>query len=450
MVKYLAILLNGILFSFLGFFLDNDISVETNLPETYIAGEEFEVAITINKKDISGFARVEVELQPGLIPTNVDSKGGAFSYKEAENKVKIIWFNLPPEESFTIKYKVAVSPDFKGDIKFNGRFLYVEQPAGKKEHAFEEKVIKSSDDSSEPIATTTTTESVTTEPTATNEPVENTDPDPSTIATNNNANTASTTTTPPATTEPITITVNRSIDKSNIKAGEELLVTVKINKGNMTDYSRFLDVVPEGFTAMENESYGGKFSFNNNEVKILWLSLPSEPEFSISYKLISATSSAGSFELAEGLFFYASKTEGTPKKVNIESKSFSVEGTDNSNPDPDPVTEVTPDPTPDPDPIPTPETGVSYKVQICATHQKVTSDYFVKNNNVSEPINMEMHEGWTKFTVGNFNVYKDARDHRETVRTSYKIVGPFVTAYNSGTRITVQEALRLTNQTWYQ
>jgi len=92
---------------------------------------------------------------------------------------------------------------------------------------------------------------------------------------------------------------------------------------------------------------------------------------------------------------------------------------------------------------------LNYRVQICATHTETTADYFVKNNNVNEEIYMEMHEGWTKFTVGNFGLYKGARDYREEVRTNYSIVGPFVTAYNDGTRITVQEALMTSNQRWY-
>ena len=61
---------------------------------------------------------------------------------------------------------------------------------------------------------------------------------------------------------------------------------------------------------------------------------------------------------------------------------------------------------------------------------------------------MDMHEGWHKFTVGQFNRYKEARNHRENVRSNNKIVGPFVTAYNQGTRITVQEALMITKQQW--
>ena len=60
---------------------------------------------------------------------------------------------------------------------------------------------------------------------------------------------------------------------------------------------------------------------------------------------------------------------------------------------------------------------------------------------------MEFHEGWKKYIVGKYGQYKEARDYRETIR-SKGIENPFVTAYNSGKRITVQEALMVSNQQW--
>jgi hypothetical protein len=91
-----------------------------------------------------------------------------------------------------------------------------------------------------------------------------------------------------------------------------------------------------------------------------------------------------------------------------------------------------------------------YSVQICALKRAVDVSYFEKNHAVTQKIYVQMHEGWHKYTVGEFSVYKEARDHRETVKTSNKIVGPFVTAYNKGTRITVQEALMISGQQWVQ
>jgi hypothetical protein len=50
--------------------------------------------------------------------------------------------------------------------------------------------------------------------------------------------------------------------------------------------------------------------------------------------------------------------------------------------------------------------------------------------------------------LNNVNTYQLARNKREELKQNELIKGPFVTAYNSGARITVQEALMIANQKW--
>jgi hypothetical protein len=52
--------------------------------------------------------------------------------------------------------------------------------------------------------------------------------------------------------------------------------------------------------------------------------------------------------------------------------------------------------------------------------------------------------------VGEHPEYKNARDHREKVKSGNGVASAFVVAYNSGKRITVQEALMITNQKWFR
>ena len=66
---------------------------------------------------------------------------------------------------------------------------------------------------------------------------------------------------------------------------------------------------------------------------------------------------------------------------------------------------------------------------------------------IGSKVSMELHEGWKKYIVGKYDKYKDARDSREAIR-SKGVENPFVTAYNSGKRITVQEALMVSSQQW--
>ena len=49
--------------------------------------------------------------------------------------------------------------------------------------------------------------------------------------------------------------------------------------------------------------------------------------------------------------------------------------------------------------------------------------------------------------VGNHSEYKKARDSRNELK-NHEFPGPFVSAYNYGERISVQEALILSKQNW--
>lgn len=101
--------------------------------------------------------------------------------------------------------------------------------------------------------------------------------------------------------------------------------------------------------------------------------------------------------------------------------------------------------------VPSPETGISYKVQIAAGHKEVPNDYFKTVHNIYESVATEFHNGWRKYTVGKFPVYKEARDKRNQVwAANNKISDAFVTAYNQGNRISVQEALMISKQEWFK
>ena len=101
--------------------------------------------------------------------------------------------------------------------------------------------------------------------------------------------------------------------------------------------------------------------------------------------------------------------------------------------------------------VPSAEKGVSYKVQILAAHRVVDKSYLKKTFSFEEDYNIEHHNGWVKYTTGSYAQYKDARDARVKITSeSNKLPGPFVTAYNDGERITVQEALLISKQLWYK
>lgn len=92
-------------------------------------------------------------------------------------------------------------------------------------------------------------------------------------------------------------------------------------------------------------------------------------------------------------------------------------------------------------------TNINYRVQILAAHRIAEKKYMKKQFNYSDNYDLENHDGWVKYTTGNFEKYKIARDKRNNLN-KHNFPGPFVTAYNYGERITVQEALMLSKQSW--
>ena len=92
-------------------------------------------------------------------------------------------------------------------------------------------------------------------------------------------------------------------------------------------------------------------------------------------------------------------------------------------------------------------TNIDYRVQILASHRIATKNYVKNKYHFSENFDLENHDGWIKYTTGRFDQYKEARNKRNDL-SSNEFPGPFVTAYNFGQRITVQEALIISKQNW--
>lgn len=65
----------------------------------------------------------------------------------------------------------------------------------------------------------------------------------------------------------------------------DLKIEVKINKGSIGNFSKYEMDVPQGFEATEGNSKTGYFTFEKGKLKIVWVTIPTEAEFIVSFKL---------------------------------------------------------------------------------------------------------------------------------------------------------------------
>ena len=379
-----------------------DVTLKMDAPNEVNAGSEFVVEITIEKSSIEGFARFQQELPTGFTAESIDNGGADFSFEM--QKVKFFWLILPSNEEIKIKYNVKVDNTVSGDFTRKGLFSYID---GEKKSTdlepFKIKVIPSGE-------------------LANNE------------SNQNNANNEQ------------GISVKRQEPFVNSKG--EVITNLLVNKGNLPadQFAKVQEKVPEGYQAESIETKDAIFTYKNNEVKFLWMTLPAEQEFLISYKLVPNSGSASSDLALNGSFSYIK--DGVTQTVDVVETSEYL--ADNSSADKtNDIAENTQEDNTQNE-IDDSKT-VSYKVQIAAGHKKLRSikRYFRKLK-MTENVSVEMHDGWRKYTVGKYNLYKEARDHRVNVWNNTKINDAFVSAYNNEQRITVQEALMIANQNWYQ
>ena len=396
MFKSLFISLNLVGLILLPFFYVGEVSVVHELPSEISAEKSVEVSIIINKGSATGPARLLLNLDnaPGILIEEISNAGASFSFDKS--KALFVWYSIPPEETITLKYRLTAKAGSIGNKTIDGTFSYLEGEERK----------------SETIDPITFTVSEGTSSTNTTAIIDNN---------NNSQNTP--------------VSGIRTIEKN----GDEYIVAVSITKGNQTGFSRLKENIPVGFTASKIETAGGVYKFTNNIVKFLWTNIPAEKSvITVSYRLSPAENAPQAFSITGYFSAEFLMVDDIPQSIEIPAVTIG-ETAEETAEETASTTIVTHEST---------TTGVSFRVQVLAAHKTVDAKYIQKRyNGYNNKLNLDNHEGWVKYTTDGVNTYKGARDTRNGVK-KYDFPGPFVTAYNSGERITVQEGLMLSSQKW--
>jgi hypothetical protein len=454
MLKLLIVPINLIFFVGLTTFLSSDLEIQQDAPDRIPTQGNCEVTLTVKKGEVSGFAKLQHAFPEGIEVEALETAGATFTF--SDQKMKWIWMALPAEESFQIKYKLTVTDAAITEVELGGAFSFLEEN-NRKSYFIQSKMLQVGAAPVEEVKV------------------------------------------------PVVATKRTVTDEGN----GNYLVQIDLTRENVVGFAKVQEFIPEGATATSVNEKESVFSVVNNKVKFVWMNLPTEDQFSVSYRInmnggtLDESSLTGEFAyvhdgqtmkasiLAEGMQLAENSIETT--ETNIEDEPENTETTSEtaliqdeapspqveeeivlaavtpSNEEPEeeasePVVNETEETEPTPvkpttrevapskkiTTVPVANTGINYRVQLIAGHNNVDQAYFASQFSYSGSFIVENHEGWMKYTTGDYPIYGDARNGREDIKSSYAFPGPFVVAYNNGERITVQEALMITNQKWVQ
>jgi len=102
--------------------LSQTLSAELETPESVEPGSDFIVKVTVTKSNLNGFMKYYQKLPKNYTASNVDSKGGAFTFRDSI--VKILWLSPPIEDVYSFMYKLKVPVNAAPDDEIVAKIDY--------------------------------------------------------------------------------------------------------------------------------------------------------------------------------------------------------------------------------------------------------------------------------------------------------------------------------------
>lgn len=457
MIKYFILLVNMLGVLLVNLFSGSDVLLDMRVPKEVNAGSEFNIEVVLKKKGLESFARFQHELPLGLTAQVVDNQNASFVFED--QKVKFIWLRLPHDDEMKISYRVKVDERLKGNFTIDGLFSYIEGNERKFVSAASKQVLIAPSARIDPSLIVDISEFQQMVPLQ-----------------------------PPVSLRASNV---RCVRQSPVFSGEgnDMTVNLLVSRGTADKFAKIEEEIPEGYTAEPMNTGDAIFTFKDQKAKFLWMNLPPSQKFVVNYKLLP-THGQGQTDLSLNGTFSFILNEAT-QVIDIVQKDIDLTNLDPrylesilASIPPAQVSSALQSGQPvsttytaadggkaisvsyqkiDSKPITRgkpveldlsyqlePEEGVYYRVQIAAGHRPVDIKRYFKRLSITEDVRTERHEGWYKYSIGSFYEYRKARDRRNGIWNTTPIDDAFVAAYNNGVRITVQEALMITNQHWYK
>lgn len=460
MIRSLIIVVNLFIVLILQLF-NGQPTAEVKSPSTVKAGESFIATVTIAPNGEMGYLRYDLNLPNDWVVEKVETAGAIFQFEK--QTAKFSWAQVGDVKELIISFKIFAPSYITGNFSFKNQLTYTADnlPVN----------IKLA-----PIAINVT------------EGIGNNSPLNEMVITDSIRK-------PNAKVNLTRVVPTELVDKT-------FIVELILEKGDLNSFGKIEDYLPAGCTAKVIKADGADFKFEKGIVKFSWYVLPIRQSLRVQYS-VTVPKNINGAQLISGNFSYIENESGkllgiAPSTVTMKEQEIIVKNTQIEQPVAAKVEEKQPvvakavvkqaEPakvvvkkeikknvdTPTfatrkiadsnvaanrkvvatkkelkAEPSTTTLVGVSYSVQIAAMLRLVSPSYYKKIYGLTGDVKTEQVNGLNKYTNGSFADYNGAHDQRNEIRTNGG-TDAFVTAYNNGNRITVQEALMITTQKWIQ
>ena len=458
MIKYFFILINSLTLFIFGLFqTDNSVTIKNNIPSNFIVGQEVAVEFRISKGIQTGFAKFQLELPDGISIIKKDEMNSIYSIQNGV--AQWIWSEVPKDEELLIKLTLVASELGIGIKTFNSNYSFIEKN--------EKKVFNML-----PLEASIQNNIINNKVSVIKDTLTKAEPNTS-------------------------IDVVRLI--SDGPNANEKTITIKIKKGDTKGFAKYSDEIDLNLNAKAIKTDGSSFSVSDGKIKFVWVDVPTKSELEVSYHIDLNNKNSN---ILKGEYSYLEKNQSkkyivkpdslvigklkdeinlqavqkteaaksivqeteanqlTSKKIIEDSKSnLTVEKTstlvsETPNLVKKEAIEVKTIPAKAEIVKETPQivnANPNFVVQIGAfKNTKIVATVLIKKYRITDKIVDELHDGFSKFMVGNHNLYKEARKHRDIIKSKHGVKDAFIAAYNVGKRITVQEALMVSKQSWFK
>jgi len=460
MIRSLIIVVNLFIVLILQLF-NGQPTAEVKSPSTVKAGESFIATVTIAPNGEMGYLRYDLNLPNDWVVEKVETAGAIFQFEK--QTAKFSWAQVGDVKELIISFKIFAPSYITGNFSFKNQLTYTADnlPVNIKLAQIAINVTEGIGNNS-PLNEMVITDSIRK---------------------------------PNAKVNLTRVVPTELVDKT-------FIVELILEKGDLNSFGKIEDYLPAGCTAKVIKADGADFKFEKGIVKFSWYVLPIRQSLRVQYS-VTVPKNINGAQLISGNFSYIENESGkllgiAPSTVTMKEQEIIVKNTQLEQPVAAKVEEKQPvvakavvkqaEPakvvvkkeikknvdTPTfatrkitdsnvaanrkvvatkkelkAEPSTTTLVGVSYSVQIAAMLRLVSPSYYKKIYGLTGDVKTEQVNGLNKYTNGSFADYNGAHDQRNEIRTNGG-TDAFVTAYNNGNRITVQEALMITTQKWIQ